>query len=213
MSRTLKGRVVASLLTGSLGVFAIAAAAAPAGAQSPLNLEARGGLAVPVGDLSDVGDPGAGFGAGLAWRVHDRIALRADGDLEILSQDLAGGVVMPVTYLWHLHGGLELNLTDPATAPFIVRLRGGAGATIYDTERFAEGEDDFLDTFFSAGGGLAIGRRFRQSMEVGVIGQAFVTYAEKERTSELSDRSPTVLHAFREASSFPVQIYLRWAPR
>ena len=181
-------------------------------AQSSLALAARGGVAIPVGDLDEVGETGGGFGVGLAWRVADRIALRLDGDLEILSEDLVGSTVMPRTFLWHYHAGLELDVTDPETASWLVRVRGGAGGTTYDTQRFYLDGDDFFDVYPSVSGGLSLGRRFTDNLEVGVQGQAFITFADKERTMELTDLSPRLLHPFEEASSFPVGLYLRWSP-
>ena len=212
MSSMTKGWTTAGVLAGSLAMVGLVLAAAPAGAQSKLSLEARGGVAIPAGDLDEVGEPGGGFGVGLGWRLHDRLTLRADGDLEVLSEALAGTVVMPRTYLWHYHAGLELALTNPSSGPWSIRLRGGAGGTTYDTERFFEGGDDFLDTYFSVSGGLSLGYAMWETVEVGVLGQAFVTFAEKERTAELAERSPAVLNAFREASSFPLQLFLRWRP-
>lgn len=87
----------------------------------------------------------------------------------------------------------------------------GAGATVYDTARFYTNSDDFIDTYLSINAALVIGRRFRDNLSLGVIGQVFITYADKERTAELAARSP-VLHAFREASSFPIQAFVSWSP-
>ena len=189
-------------------------AGAPTGgeAQSNLSAELRGGLAIPAGDLDEIGETGGGFGVGLGYRIHPRASLRLDGELEVLSEDLAGRVVMPRTFLYHYHAGLELAVTDPAATPWLVRVRGGAGGTTYDTQRFFEDGDDFFDVYFSVNGGLSVGRRFRESMELGVLGQAFIVFAEKDRTAELAGLSPAVLNPFREASSFPVGVYLRWVP-
>jgi hypothetical protein len=188
----------------------VAGSATTVEAQSGIDLELRGGLAIPVGDLDEVGETGGGFGAGLAYALHERVSFRLDGDLEILSEDLVGVVVMPRTFLWHYHAGLELNVTDPATSSWIVRARGSGGGTTYDTQRFVPDGDDFFDVYPSVAGGLAIGRRWRNSVELGVQGQAFVIFAEKERTAELAGLSPAILNPFREASSFPVGLYLRW---
>lgn len=202
-------RGVAVVATLTLGT------ALPASAQSSLDLEVRGGAAVPAGDLEEVGATGGGFGVGAAWHVSDRLALRVDGDLEVFSEERVGGargVIMPRAYLWHYHAGLELDVLARETSPWRLRLRGGGGGTTYDTEVFFEGGDDFLDSYVSVNAGVLAGRRVGTSLEVGVIGQLFVVFTDRDRTAELADRSP-VLNAFSKASSFPVQLYLRWTPR
>jgi hypothetical protein len=199
-----------SLLT--LGLAAVTAA--PAAAQSSLDFDVRGGVAVPAGDLNEVGAPGAGLGVGLGWWVHDRVALRVDGDLEVFGEHRLGdGVVMPRAYLWHYHAGLELDVLSGPETPWRVRLRGGAGGTTYDTENFRSRKADFFDSYFSASGGLSAGRRVGERLEMGVIGQAFFTFTDKDRTAELAAESPRILTPFSKASSFPVGLYLRWTHR
>jgi hypothetical protein len=151
-------------------------------------------------------------GVGLAFPVTSRVALRLDGDLEVLSEDRVGGpggVIMPRAYLWHFHGGLDLDLLTTDSG-WRFGLRGGAGGTVFDTELFVTG-DDFLDTYFSVSGGLQLGRRVGRSLELGVIGQAFVVFTDEDRTEEFA-RQAAVLNAFPAASSFPLQLYLRWSP-
>jgi hypothetical protein len=182
-------------------------------AQSRLGYELRGGASVPAGDLAEVSDPGASVGVGVDLPLGSRFLFRIDGDLEVLSEDFAGGLssgpIMPKAYLWHYHAGLEMALTGDAS-PWRISLRGGAGGTTYDTEVFSTG-DDFLDTYFSVNGGLKIGRSTAGSLEWGVIGQAFVVFTDEDRTMEFARESP-VLNPFPAASSFPIQIYLRWSP-
>lgn len=196
----------------ALAFLVLTGAGAPLQAQSKLDFELRGAVDIPAGDLDEVGETGGGFGAGLSYRIHDRAALRLDGELEILSEDLVGKVVMPRTFLWHYHAGLEVDVTDPDTSPWIIRARGGAGGTTYDTQRFYAGGDDFFDVYFSVSGGLSVGRHFRSNMEIGALGQVFIVYTDKARTAELAQRSPGLLNPFDAASSFPVGLYLRWRP-
>ena len=177
------------------------------GAQG-LEVEIRGGVASAIESLNHYTDPGAIVGAGLGLRLSDRVALWADGDLEVMSEDLAGTVVLPSTYLWHTHGGLELGLVQSETSPWSVRAKGGAGATIIDTERFYEGGDDFLHTYLSVSGGVQIAYRYSERVDVGVLGQAFVTFAEEAETAELAGLSP-LLRAFDDAVSVPAQAFLR----
>lgn len=216
MSKIVKRRRTVGVLRTSLLAVALGAAGAlsPLAAQSGLDFELRGGVAVPAGDLAEVGATGGGVGLGAGWQIYDRLALRVDGDLEVFSEELVGGdrgVIMPRAYMWHYHAGLELDvLADPAS-PWRLRARGGAGGTTYDTERFSGG-DDFLDTYFSVSGGLLAGRSIGETLELGVVGQVFITFTDKDRTAEFAQQS-RVLNAFSKASSFPVDLYLRWTPR
>jgi hypothetical protein len=206
LSRQRRGGIRVSALVLALVLTGVI----PAVAQSNFDLELRGGAAIPAGDLAEVGATGAGFGAGVGWWVSEHVALRLDGDLEILSENaLPEGIVMPRAVLWHYHAGLEVAV--PMSSAWRLRLRGGGGGTTYDTELFYAGGDDFLDTYFSVSGGASLGRQISQNLELGVTGQVFVVFTDEYRTQELSQRSP-VLNPFSKASSFPVQLYLRWTP-
>ncbi len=211
MSMFLKGWTnVTASRSALLALVLVAAAATPAAAQSKLDFDLRAGGAIPAGDLNEVSKPGASVGVGGAYQLGDRLAFRVDGDLELLSErELADGVIMPKAYLWHYHAGLELDVMGDAESMWRVRLRGGAGGTTYDTKLFQSRNDDFLDTFFSVSGGLSVGRQISDGMELGVIGQAYVTFTDKDRTAEFVQES-SLLNEFSKASSFPIQLYLRW---
>jgi len=194
-----------------LAFSALAAVPTDASAQSDIEVELRGGVASAVESLNHYADPGGALGAGIGTRVHDRVSLWADGDLEIMSEDLAGSVVLPSIYLWHYHAGVEVRLVEPGASPWHVRLKGGAGGTTIDTERFFEGGDDFLHTYPSIGGALSVGYRYSDRISLGVTGQVFVAFTDEEETAELASLSPA-LNAFDDAVSFPVQVFLRIRP-
>lgn len=206
-------RAASAVGAASLAGVLMALGFLPAHAQSSLDLEFRGGTAVPAGDMAEISAPGGSVGLGAAWRFHDRLALRVDGDLEVLGENRAGGLprgtVMPRTYLWHYHAGLELDVVNAPDSPWRLRLRGGGGGTTYDTELFEDGHDDFLDTYLSVSGGVAAGRQVSPSLEMGVVAQAFITFTDRDRTGELAAQSP-VLNRFARASTLPYQIYVRW---
>jgi hypothetical protein len=191
--------------------LALVAGAVPASLQAQsFTTEVRGGASVPAGDLNELGDPGAVLGVGLGWRYGSRITLRVDGDWEMINEDLVGDVVTPRTYLWHLHGGVELDVTNAETSTYLVRLKGSAGGTIYDTKRFTATGDDFVDTYFSVAGGLSAGRMVTETLELGLFGKVSVIFTDEDRTQELADLNPALLNSFSKASSFPVGLYLRW---
>lgn len=201
-----------TVFRATVALVVLALGAGPAAGQldiSSIDVEVRGGVAVPAGDLNEVGATGASFGAGLIYELSDYFSLRLDGDLELLSERDVGSWIMPRTFLWHYHAGLDIDVVRPESSPWRVQLRGGAGATTYDTEPFEKDGDDFIDTYFSVSGGVAVGREVWNDIEIGVVGQAFIVFTDEDRTAELAERS-SLLNTFSKASSFPVEIYLRW---
>jgi hypothetical protein len=184
-------------------------AAAPAAGQG-LTAEVRGGPSFPAGDLAEVTDVGFNGGIGLGlWSLGERLTLRADGDYEMLNQDRRGNVTMPRTHLWHYQAGLELGLTDAASA-WLIRVRAGAGGTTYDTNRFQDGSPGVLTSAFSVSGGLSVGRAWVGPMEMGILGRVFVAFLDRDRTARLAEQNPTLVSNFSKSSSVPVALYLRW---
>jgi hypothetical protein len=68
-----------------------------------------------------------------------------------------------------------------------------------------------VNTYFSAGGGLSLGRRVTGGLEVGGFGRLNVVFTDRDEIRELSNMSPLVLDAFSKASTFPLGIYIRWS--
>jgi hypothetical protein len=202
-------RLAATVLAG--GVALVVSTAAPEAVHAQMTTEIRGGSSIPAGDIDDLTDGGAFLGVGLGWRTGGRFTLRADGDFEMLNEDHAGRTTLPRTYLWHLQGGAELDVTNPETSEWLLRLRGGAGATVYDTKRLTVNGDDFMHTYFSAGGGLSLGRRVTSGLEAGVFGRMNVVFTDKDEIRELTNLAPTQLDAFSKGSTFPLGVYVRWS--
>ena len=192
-----------------LALFVSTAVPLTAQEESRWSVEARGGSSIPAGDLDEVADAGALLGLGAGYGYSSRLQFRLDGDFEMLNEDLAGNVTLPRTYLWHLHAGLEVNATDPATSTWKVRVRGGAGATIYDTKRLTPNGDDFVDTNFSVSGALSAGRTVGTEFEVGGFAGVYLIFTSEDGTRELADLNPAVLNPFSKATSFPLGIYVR----
>ena len=202
-------KLATTVLAG--GVALVLTATLPESVHAQLTTEVRGGSSIPAGDIDDLTDGGAFLGVGLGWRTASRLTLRVDGDFEMLNEDQSGQVILPRTYLWHLQGGIELDVTNPETSAWLVRLRGGAGATVYDTKRITNTGDDFVNTYFSAGGGLSIGRIVVSGLEMGLFGRMNVVFTDKDEIQELADLDPVGLNTFSKASTFPLGLYLRWS--
>jgi hypothetical protein len=166
-------------------------------------VEVRGGGAFPLGDLGDIQDPGYTGGAGLGYRVTDRITVRADGQLEVLTgSDVAGdGVALADMRLWHYTGGAEVDVLPPGDSPLSVSVNVGAGATTFDTDQFQEivinpatdeAEADFNATYVTATGGLKFAYRVGERVDVFAGGQAYLSLADEDDTAVFNALTPAV---------------------
>lgn len=191
---------------------------------SALSVDARGGIAVPVSDLGDIADVGPTVGVGIAYRVHPRVSIRADGDL-----DLYGGAdfeaasaeqpAAPDLSLWHFSGGLEFDVTRPDASRWNVTVNAGAGATTIDTDPFVGGAVDnpetgqselsFNETYFTANGGVKIGYAVNEMLDVYGGAQWYLSFADEQDTAVFVGLSPTEVNAFDTVSSVPLTLGLR----
>jgi hypothetical protein len=200
--RPTTGRFGAVLATAAL-LLALPGAAR---AQQQFQIAGRGGIGIPTGDLADIADVGPTFGLKLAYRVHPRVALRVDGDVEILGgADLNSGAQAPDLTLWHYNGGVEVEVLEPGRSPWSLAVNAGAGATTFDSDQFAgvSGGNDFSETYFSLNGGLEIGYDVQSNVRVYVAGQAYVIFADEQDTAAFAALSPEV-NAFDTVLSIPV---------
>lgn len=145
------GAVAAAFLMAAI-------AGSPTWAQQGISLEGRVGVAVPTGDLADTHDPGLAAGLGLGFDVGSRVALTGDvelgtygGGLEVVEPDFAVGADLS---LWHVTGGVEVQLLDPAMTYWTLALHGGGGVTAFDPDP-GEGH-----TYGTGRAGLKLGYRF-----------------------------------------------------
>jgi hypothetical protein len=203
------GKLTVRALAGASCAL-LASIAIPEAGGAQLTTEVRGGSSIPAGAIDDIVDGGAFLGLGLGYTVGSRFTLRADGDWEMLNEQNVGNVTMPRTFLWHLQGGAEVDVTNPETSMWLLRLRGGAGATVYDTDRFTAGSDDFVETFFSTSAGVSLGHKVTESLEVGGFGKFNVVFTDKDDLREISNMNPGLVHPFSRGSTFPLGLYIRW---
>jgi len=68
-------------VTALVALTSVQGASAQATAGSKLALELRGVAMVPTFDIADAADVGAGFGAGIGYRVAEKVTLMADFDM------------------------------------------------------------------------------------------------------------------------------------
>lgn len=164
-------RIVASGLLALTGLVTT-----EADAQQRVTFDGRAGLAVPAGKLADATDPGFTFGVGGAYWVHPRIALTADGDLELLRGQKATGIRGPDLNLWHYSAGAALSLL-PTSSRWQVLANVGAGASTFDSE--AEAVESL--TRFTTNGGLRLAYRIANQSDVFVGSQAYLMFTDESR--------------------------------
>ena len=117
------------IVLGAVALLTLLPAAADAQfvRYSPIfwSFDGRGGVTLPLGDFSDVADAGVGIGAGLAYFLNPRFALRLDGGADFLKakDGATSGGPAPDIDQWRYFGGFEVHLVRPSAEGM-----GAAGA-------------------------------------------------------------------------------------
>ncbi|MFW6088879.1 MAG: outer membrane beta-barrel protein [Gemmatimonadota bacterium] len=203
--------------TGSalLATTLLLGVSSPANAQhvdgQRFSIEPRAGIAIPAGDLSDVADAGPGLGLGLAYTLTDRLAVRLDGDVDILSglDATATNPEGPDVTIWHYGAGLQYALLDPASSRWAVDVNLGIGASTFDVDEFSVGAStiDVTETYFTANGGLQVGYDVTPGVNVFGRGQAFLMFTDEDDTAVFSAFNPDIDPAgFDSAWSIPLSV-------
>lgn len=182
---------------------------------STIDLEARAGVALPVGDLTHYSDPGFSLGLGAAWWLTNHLALRVDGDLANLRGD-EGGLVSPAATpdlgLYHYGLGLEMDLPGRAVDnPWSVQVNAGAGATTFDTEEFIATNrdlDDLTQTYPNVNAGAELGRKIGENLLISLSGQVFYTFLEDNDLGPLTELRTT--EPLDAGVSLPITLSIRW---
>lgn len=193
MSISRKSGAVGTAVHIAVAIFLLAPGATPASGQQGVSIEGRAGLAVPAGDLGDTHDAGLAAGLGLGFDLGSRVALTADAELGSFPGGSAGGGGDQATHadlrLWHLTGGVELQLLDPTMTYWTLTVDGGGGITAFDPDP-GEGH-----TYGTGRAGLRLGYRF--SSEASFVAGArayalFVDEADFQDSSSFDVRSGTL---------------------
>lgn len=215
--------LVVTAMAGALALLAWTPVEAQMGGPEPvgtLSVEGRGGIGLPMDDLSEVADLGPAVGAGVAYRLHPRVRIRADGDLELLdgAATPAGRPVMPELRAWHFSGGAEVDVLPRAGRVGLSANLGG-GVTVFDTEEFAEPvfnpatddpEADFNATYGTATGGLRVAYSVTPRVDAFVDGRVYLIFADEDETALFNAFDPAVpAQGFDKAWIVPVRAGVR----
>lgn len=167
------------LVMGAVAALAILPARADAQVvrYSPIfwSFEGNGGIAIPLGDLSDVASSGPSFGIAAGYYLNPRLVLRAEASVDLLGE--GDGVVSdPSLQVWHYTGGLEYHIADP-TQNLLFAFDIGVGGTTFDTDVFTvmdypnSGDTttgNFSNTYLATNAGLKVGYNFWRHSQTNV---------------------------------------------
>jgi hypothetical protein len=198
-----------SWLAAALALVGCIPAQVPA--QQRFFVEARGGAAVPAGDLAEAVEVGGAFGGGGAVRVHPRVAVRADFDALFMEGRPEQDVVLPGINLFHTVAGVEVLLVPGAGPEERFTLTGnlGAGTTGFEIESFvAPGGQTFSlrERYPTANGGVRLAYALGRRVGVVLAGQGYLTFADEEDTAILE---PLGVEPFGNVLSVPITAGLR----
>lgn len=176
--------------TYAMAAFLVFGMVGSAEAQQGVSIEARGGIAIPTSDLSDLADEGPSFGVGISFPLNNRLSVRIDGDVDLLSgKDASGtGPEGPDINLYHYGAGLEYALVQPGASRWGIDINVGAGATTFDADDFDVMGTmvDFSETYFTVNSGLTVGYQVSPSISAFIGGQAFIMFADEDDTAIFS---------------------------
>ena len=185
------------------------------------SIEGGAGIAIPMGDLADVSSSGVAFTLAGSYFLNPRLALRAEGGLDLMGEGDAAPTD-PDLQIWHFLGGIEYHITDP-TNQLMFAIDVMAGGATLDSE-FLTVQDfpevggstmgSFSQTVFAAGAGVKLGYSFARHAETGV--PIATIYINGDFHYMLTDEEDTELFAafngvspFGATYSIPVTAGLR----
>ncbi len=133
------------------------------------SFEGNGGIAIPLGDLSDVAGSGPSFGLAVGYFLNPRLALRAEGSIDLMGE--ADGVLVdPNLQIWHYTGGIEYHIADP-TQDLLFAFDIGVGGVTFDTDVFTTPGGtiaNFGDTYLAGNAGLKVGYNFWRNSQTNI---------------------------------------------
>jgi len=186
------------------------------------SFEGGGGLAIPLGDLDDVADPGPSVAVGASYFLNPHLALRVEGGVDFLDQ--GGSAPKDVDLqIWHYLAGLEYVFSDP-TSSALFSVDFGAGGTTFDTDVFIVPDGsggsttgNFAQTYFALQGGLKLGYSFAHDSSTGVPvatiyvnGDIHVLFADEGDSALFTEFSGAGTSGFGTVTVIPITAGIRF---
>jgi hypothetical protein len=155
---------------GAAVLLFLVLAAATGRAQIPRNaLEVRGGVAVPVGDFTDVSKLGPTFGVGYQYNPSGSVLVMFDADY---SSQPAADDGFKTTILYFI-GKVGVDLVD-RSSPWSLVVNAGGGMMLFNFDR------ELFDnkTYFGTNFGLKAGRAMSRNLTIYLNAQADMALSE-----------------------------------
>ena len=239
-------KTLRSLLMAAVVMVAIPSALnAQAFASKIWNFDFGGGYAIPVGGLSDIAKGGPMFQFGAGYAISDLVSIRAGTEVDLLKgQDLAVAVPLgpsssdisggPNITIWHLNGGIDLDLVRRPDSKFRFQFYFLGGAAFVNSQKVdlrdpnpadtrdlgCDGIDglcliDWQDAYPEISAGIRLGfqvgdctpARARVCGEIAIFGGGNFVFGNEEDTEPI-----TALHGTEPFGSFttiPVGLNIR----
>lgn len=216
LRKRITSATVALLVSGALW-------ASPAVAQDgPVEIDFRGGVAVPSGELSDLMKTSASFGMGLDIPIQNAIAVRVQGSGDLyrgkdIESGIGSGRAVADLRLTHLQAGPTFAVTGGDEGSLTVDLYALGGATIASSERdeYSTGEGgavivDLSTVWPVATGGAQIGYQVTERLEVFASGELNYIIADEDETVDYT-RLGVIgsTSGFSSQASIPVTLGLK----
>ena len=210
------------LVVGATAAFAFLPVRAEA--QSPYSpmfwsFEGGVGLAIPMGQIADATEAGPSFSGAVSYFLRPRLALRAEGVLDMLGTK---GAIDPNFTILHVTGGIEYHLTDPMGSA-TVAVDFGLGASTLDSNAFTlENHPSpglhtvalVNGTYVSGNAGIKAGFNFARHAETGV--PMVTLFAQADLRFVMTDEEETHVygelnnvHGFSSIMEIPLSVGLR----
>jgi len=143
------------------------ASAATAQVERPVSFEVRGTAMLPTFDIADAADLGFGGGAGIGFRITERVRLMADFDVGMHGTDVDGFNIN--TY--HYMGKLGYDVVDNENV--VVTLNLGAGAVTFG------GDLPSAQTYVAINAGAKVGIKVSPMVEFLISPQGDIAFADE----------------------------------
>jgi len=148
-----------NLLMGALIGLGLSAASA---AEAQVAIELHGGVNVPTFKIADAAKLGPSGGAGLSYRLGERIWIMGEADFGFhTGADLAGGGQGPDVKVFHYMAKVGYAVVPQADRPLSLIVNAGAGAMTFSVD----GVDTFIYPAINVGAKLI----YRLSSQVALV--------------------------------------------
>ena len=178
-----------------------------------LRVDARAGVALPSGELSEVSKAGPAVGVGATYWISETLGVRADGLLDLYRERDSFGPLEdegPQMRAWHSSAGVALRFTTDEHEAVSTILGVGAGATFLESDSFllptASGptEFEFRETYPAPYARLRVAYEILDRIDLAFDVRTDVILSEKSDTRVFEAATAGRVDPFAVAPTIPL---------